>query len=157
MKVRGEAWYLGQRAESLAMVLLTRRPGLQITRPAEDGPVDLFVEIARQGRATGRRFAIQLKAQVEPLGHPRTDRARLEAEMRELGEFAFPACVFILTMRDEGAYYAWAVEPVVVADGRPGLKAAETQKWHPLDGSALDMIVAQVDRWYEALAHSLAA
>jgi hypothetical protein len=157
MMARKQPWYLELRAEALAIVLLTRRDDLLITRPKADGPVDLLVEIAPGRRQTGRVLAVQLKAQVEPLADAGADKRRPEAATPELGHSTLPTCAFLFTMQDERAYYAWAVEPVVSPEGRPGLEPQSHLELRALDREAVDRLVEQTDRWYDALSATLAA
>jgi hypothetical protein len=149
-------WYLGQRAEALTMVLLTRREDLVIQQSRQDSGLDLVVEILRGDRPTGRVFGVQLKARTRPIVGE-----ELPTEFRgglvEQPFVTFPVCAFLFTMQDERGYYYWLNEPLLLDAVTPKLLHPELPRIRPLDTDSLDRIVSRVDQWYEALTTILAA
>lgn len=153
-----EPWYLGQRAEALAMVILTRRSDLKIQNlGGTDSELDLMVELTRDGRETGRRFGIQLKSRIDPVPEESARLAEWVSPTTPALPITFPVCAFLFTMRDEGAYYYWIAEPGVEDRSIPKLRRPTSPDLMPLDNPGLERLVTQVDRWYEALTVALAA
>lgn len=149
-------WYLGERAQALAYVYLTRRDDLRIQAPHHDTHgIDLLVELLRSGRSSGRVFGVQLTAQVAPLLHPGA-RIPQPAEIA-VDTFPFPICLFFFTMQDNAGYYTWIAEPLIAESGQPRLRSGAGEPLATLDTSALEQIVARVQVWYDALAGELAA
>jgi hypothetical protein len=153
-----QPWFLGMRSEALAMVYLTRRDDLRVTRVDDPSAIDLLVEIAPGGRATGHIFGVSIKAQAEPLsGDPAHGTLSLPFSPPPSASGSLPICLFLFTMQDETAYYAWLREPGLAEDATPRLHSNDSPCLRPLDRESLDEIIARVERWYEALALTLAA
>ena len=68
---------------------------------------------------------------------------------RGVGAFPYPVCLFHFTMDDDKSYYTWVAEPSV-AGGEARLLMHQTPHCRILNRAALDEIVGQVDRWYDA-------
>ena len=66
------------------------------------------------------------------------------------GAVYYPACVFVINVRDNTAFYAWSAEPF-------GEKNAATLKFHeegeflPLDKKAVNQIIDRVRDFYRAM------
>src|SRR5437868_3984345 len=59
-----EAWYYGQRAESLALMYLTRRSDLVISRQEMDYGLDFLVTICKDKIYSGRIFGVEVKTSL---------------------------------------------------------------------------------------------
>lgn len=149
--------FIGERAENLAIVHLTRRSDLLVGRTSTRGEgLDLLVTIRKDGAATGRLLGVQVKGRAEATGRGKVPRVRLTpAEARRVQGVAFPVCAFLFTMEEDDGYYRWVREPVVGSNRQPGLTAADAG-WAPLTDEALGRIVSAVDAWYDARRHRAA-
>jgi len=150
-----DVWYLGERAEQLAIVYLSRRNDLVITR--QTGPdygLDFLVTLTKEGDYTGRIFGVEVKAlrsrkQVRPVLRD-SDEIKIEVRQIEiLKDIPFPVCLFVFTMDNDEGFYKWIKKPVYRIDGTPQLAADETKIFRKLDNEAIDEIVVQVNNWYE--------
>ena len=65
--IRAQPWYIGERAEALARVYLTRRPDLLVKQEEADYGVDYIVEITKNNRPTRRIFGVLVKARIAPI------------------------------------------------------------------------------------------
>ena len=154
-----QTWYLNERAEALALVYLTRRSDLLIHREAADYGLNFIIELVKDNHATRRTFGLQVKARTTAF----SDNAVKQLKVRErqpehdTKELPFPLVLFFFTMENDQAFYKWIAEPIITDDGYPKLHPNDTETLSKLDSAALDTIVRQVDRWYEALFKALAA
>jgi hypothetical protein len=154
-------WFIEARGEALAVVMLTRRSDLLISKPLDtvgpDGGLDYVIQILEGGMPSKRIFGVQLKAGRGI--HSSAEAARL---VTQNGWYApprpsFPVCVFVFSVEDDRGFYTWAVEPVYSADGSPRLSTPSAPSPEPLDDGALDEIVRRVNDWYETEARAEAA
>ena len=155
---RTQPWYIGERAEALALVYLTRRPDLLVKHEDADYGVDYLVEITKNNRPTRRMFGVQVKARIAPITESAVgDREPFHfVSEKWMEELPFPLCLFVFTMENDEGFYRWAVEPVITDTG-PKLRLNAGKELSRLDSAALDRIVAQVDQWYDVLLKALAA
>ncbi len=151
------------RARALATVLLTRREGtlLRDFAGASDGSgIDLCATLASANKTGVRQFGVELAWQFEPVSAEHVnEQLREHGRWRKLtgsGPFPFPVVVFLFTMRDDGAWYAWAAEPVI-EEGRARLPLRTEPDVHPLTDDSLEAVFDQVDAWYDAHFAGLAA
>ena len=150
-----KVWYLGERAEQLAIVYLSRRDDLTITRPTEaDYGFDLTVSLMQSGNYTGRIFGVQVKAirshkqirKASPTGKEFIIEHKPERIPRDI---PFPLCLFVFTMDDDAGFYKWIKKPGASADGIPPLALDDTATFHQLSHEALDQLISEVNQWYE--------
>jgi len=155
---RTQPWYIGERAEALARVYLTRRSDLLVKQENADYGVDYIVEITKNNRPTRRVFGVQVKARVAPITAGAKDSLTAFRFAPEIwmAEIPFPLCLFAFTMENDEGFYQWVVEPIVTVDG-PKLHLNTDTELSRLDNAALDRIVEQVNSWYDVLLKSLAA
>src|SRR3712207_2997695 len=95
--------YVRPRAESLAVMYLTRRSDLAVSpHPADDDAVNLFVSIRKAGRKTGRMFGVQVDGAVSRSGADRNGGLRGRQLAGRLAPWVksipFPVCLFYFTM-----------------------------------------------------------
>ena len=155
---RSQPWYIGERAEALARIYLTRRPDLLVKQEEADYGVDYIVEIAKNGRPTRRMFGVLVKARIAPLtGDTQDSFAAFHfASQTWMEEIPFPLCLFAFTMENDEGFYHWVVEPIVTDEG-PKLRLNTGNELSQLDNAALDRIVTQINQWYDVLLKALAA
>lgn len=110
-----DTWYLSQRAELLAVLHLTRRSDLVVSRPADDLGLDLLVSVIKNGQYTGRMFGVVVKASVHAVRrHGEKGEYRVQLSARLMASFwdvPFPVCLFFFIMQNDAAYYVWLKEP----------------------------------------------
>lgn len=107
-------WYLSERAEQFAVMLLTRLENVQVSRMARDGGVDLQVSVDPQHSA-GRIFGIEVKATrklnslVNSNGMVKRDiTSRLDQSTRD---YPFPVGVLIVDVVADIARFGWILKP----------------------------------------------
>lgn len=150
-----KVWYLGERAEQLAIVYLSRRDDLMITRPTEtEYGFDLIVSLTQAGNYTGRIFGVQVKAirshkqvrKASPAGQEFMIAHKPDRIPRDI---PFPLCLFLFTMDDDAGFYKWIKKPGDGMDGTPPLALDDTATFRQLNNEALDQMIAEVNHWYE--------
>jgi Domain of unknown function (DUF4365) len=110
----GTAWYVTERAEQLAIMLLTRIANLRVSREVREEGLDLLVTI-ESGNLTERRFGIEVKATknirslVNSNGIVKRDVAlRLGQRARA---HSFPVGVLIVDVVSDMARFGWILKP----------------------------------------------
>jgi len=160
-----EPWYLGQRAEQLAIVYLTRSDRISfINRSAENVGFDFTVRI--KGQSLGKIFGIEVKAVRKS-----AKKIKLTFTMNETVHYirsSYPMGIFLFIMENDVGYFSWLVEPVILSDNSKRLVVAadildnadnntminnpviyDTSKMLPLNDETLEKIISQVDKWYD--------
>jgi hypothetical protein len=144
-------WYLEERAEQLALLYLSRRNDLRVTKLHDDYGIDLLVEIYQDNHPTGRMFGVLLKAQVsQDQEHEQIDTKISSGEMQSVKDLPFPLCLFVFVMDNDAAYYLWVKQPLVAPEGFPHLVINDVAQIKTLTKESINDIVQQVERWYEA-------
>ena len=149
-----EPWYVVERSEAPAGLLLTSRKDVQVRgEQKKDDGVDLLVEVNQGECLSTRLFVVQVK------GTTSSDQNQWMSGVKELyqhsrGSIYLPACVFVVNVRDNHAVYAWVAEPLVEEKGAT-LRFLPPGDFHALDQSAVDAIVDRVKAWYDALPRQL--
>ena len=147
-------WYLGARAEQLAILYLSRRDDLIITRSEADYGIDFLVSICKDNKLIGRVFGVQIKAimSLKPLCQGSFDSNEIKLNVGKtfvLKDIPFPLCLFVFAMDNDEGYYRWIKKPVLDSEEHPKLLFNEANLFKKLTKEALDNIVAQVNLWYE--------
>ncbi|OJW12337.1 MAG: hypothetical protein BGO49_21005 [Planctomycetales bacterium 71-10] len=154
MSSANEPWFVAERSEAVAGLLLTSREDVRVRHePAQGGGSDFLVEIGADGRPSTRIFMVQVKGTTSP------DPDDWRREVRQLfpapgRPFYLPTCVFVVNVRDNKAFYAWAAEPLADANSAT-LRFHETGTFRPLDPAAVGEIIDRVEAWYQALPKQL--
>ncbi len=132
------------RAESLAVVYLTRRDDVHVTaHPTGVSGVDLLVSLLQEGNDTGRYLGIEVKASASaPLS-----RSVIAAQAERLADVPFPICLFAFTMEDDKAYWTWLREPL--ADSTNALVTNSEATVSALTNDIIENIVRRVNSWYD--------
>lgn len=149
-----EPWFVVERSEALAGLLLTSREDVRVRNENKrnDG-VDFLVEVDPSETLSTRLFVVQVKGTTSS---KQEDWIEGVKELFHLGpsKFYLPACVFVVNVRDNGALYAWVAEPLIEENG-VRLKFLPPGAFRDLDQSAVDEIVERVRAWYEVMARQL--
>ncbi len=112
-----KSWYVGKRAEQLAVLYLSRRNDIEITaRPYADYGPDFLVSICKENEYTGRIFGIQLKARVSLQPVCKADKNEIKLDIGTIPvpeDIPFPLCLFVFAMENDDGYYRWIKKPVI--------------------------------------------
>lgn len=153
--------FVGQRAEQLARMYLTRRKDIEIVNAPEDLGYDLLVSLLQNGENVGRHLAVQVKAAISGKSlKKREDAVQSEsviATMSHVRDLPFPVCLFFFTMDDDSAYWKWIREPLFEEPGRSKLSLNLSSTLRHLTDDELDRIMTDARKWYELRGHSVAA
>jgi hypothetical protein len=150
MATTNEPWFVAERSEALAGLLLTSREDVRVLneRRHEQG-TDFLVEVGTGHPPSAPLFVVQVKGTMS--SNPEDGMRDVEQRFRGSGDPPYlPACVFVVNVRDNKGFYAWVAEPSVETKGA-ALQFHETGTFHPLDRAAVDGIIARVNAWYQAL------
>jgi hypothetical protein len=145
-----EPWFVVERSEALAGLLLTSRDDVRVQneRKLDDG-VDFLVAINTGEQLSTRLFVVQVKGTTS--SNPNDWMQNVKPLFNGNGRLVYlPACVFVVNVRDNRSQYAWVAEPVVEARGAK-LVFHENGRFQGLDTSAVTDIVERVKAWYDAL------
>jgi hypothetical protein len=146
-----EPWFIKERAEAFAKLVLTEQHDLKIQSQAgADTATDLLVEVLKDGKSTLRFFGVQLVGGLDLPDMQAGDERVLAQRDGDLSEAMLPLCVFVIGVRKPEGIYRWVVEPVV-EDGRALLHRNPEASWHPLDEAGVAELIGQVNAWYDAL------
>lgn len=150
-----QAWYIGQRAESLTVVYLTRRSDLIVTPQPSCYSLSFLVEISKSGSRSGRIFGIQIEATVNNTKVFENDNKIFEIKQDlpstdSISELPFPVCLFFWTLNNDEAYYKWVLEPVIETQNYPRLLFNQNQIFKGLNNEEIEKIVSTVNNWYDS-------
>jgi hypothetical protein len=154
MSNTNESWYVAERSEALAGVLLTSRKDVRIRDERKhDSGVDFMVEIHTGDPLSTQLFAVQVKGATS--SDPNDWVQNVKHLFRGPGSPIYlPVCVFVVNVRENKAFYAWVAEPQVEGKGAT-LRLHETGSFHPLDPAAISDIIDLVKAWYQVLPSQL--
>ena len=154
MATTPEPWYVTERSEALAGVLLTSRSDVRIWKKTQlDDRLVLHVAIGNSSQVSPQLFVVQVKGTLS--SDPDEWAATVEPWFLDPNEANWlPSCVFVVNVRETKAFFAWLAEPQV--DDVVGLRASSRKvRFYPLDTAAVDQIVDQVKAYYQALSKQL--
>jgi len=150
-----EAWYIGQRSEALAIMYLTRRDDLIISRQKEEERgLDFLVTLLKDGGYSGRLFGVQVKATVStPKLVQRDDIIEIKSALKplqSLAELPFPVCLFFFTLENNQGYYKWILDPVLEGQSNSKLFFNKSNEFKKLNDDAIGNIISIVNSWYDS-------
>jgi hypothetical protein len=150
-----EPWFIAERSEALAGLLLTSRDDVHIRNERQrDGGLDFVVEIDSDDPLSRQQFVVQVKGTLS--SDPGVWMRDVTPLFRRPGSPIYlPVCVFVVNVRTNKAVYAWVAEPLVEPTGAK-LQFHEQGQFHPLDPAVVGQIIDRVRAWYEALPSQLA-
>ena len=154
MSSTNEPWFVVERSEALAGVLLTSREDVHVRDERKhDGGMDFLVEIDTGDPLSTQLFVVQVKGTTssDPDDWMQDVQPLFRGRSRPI---SLPVCVFVVNVRENKAFYAWVAEPQVEAKGAT-LRFHETGTFRPLDSAAVNEIVEQVRAWYDVLPNQL--
>ncbi len=154
MSTTREPWFVEERSEALAGVLLTSRKDVLVRDERKnDSGLDFLVEIETSDPLSTQLFVVQVKGATS--SDPNDWMQKVSPLFRGLGSPIYlPVCVFVVNVRENEAFYAWVAEPQVEAKGAT-LRFHEAGIFHPLDPATVSDIIDRVKAWYQVLATQL--
>jgi hypothetical protein len=145
-------WFIRERSDALASLILTSRPDVSVQgKDNLDDGVDLVVGLKEGESVDTKLFVVQVKGTVSSDAREWTENVK---PLYKSGNFYLPACVFIINVRENKASYAWVAEPHVKGNIAE-LAFFDHPDFHSLDEGAVDGIVNRVRDWYNALPRKL--
>ena len=150
-----EAWYIGQRSEALAIMYLTRRDDLIVSRQKEEERgLDFLVTLLKDGGYSGRLFGVQVKATVStPKLVQRDDIIEIKSALKplqSLAELPFPVCLFFFTLENDQGYYKWILEPVFEGHKNSKMLFNGSNEFKKLTDDEIGNIISAVNSWYDS-------
>lgn len=147
-----QPWYVEMRAEAHAVLRLTARSGVQVTRrPSADG-VDFLLTLAADGEVSGRHLGVVVKPRVSEGEVPRLTPRSVRRERSQFADAVFPVCMVSFSPAGECGYFRWIIEPSV-ENGAAALAYAARTHFEPLTDAVLDRLFHDVSAWYDARRH----
>jgi hypothetical protein len=149
--------YVGQRAELLADLVLTRRKEVQVFRVgAKDIGMDLVVRLMHPvaNNQILPMFGVQVKGTAQPLEDERsaTRLATQWVKARPMkGAFLFPVALLLFSMEDDTGYFGWLMEPRVAKGEEPALARPEFLEMKKITKKSVDEMLQRVVSWFEAM------
>ncbi len=147
-------WYIERRAESLAIVYLTRRDDLIISQATPNQGLDFLITITKDGVYTGRIFGIEVKATdyTSRLSKDndllKLDKERLN-RLEKFQDLPFPVCLFFFILEEDRGYYKWILEPKINEQKQVSLHFNENDELKKLDDKEIANIISIVNSWYD--------
>lgn len=149
-----DPWFVIERSEALAALLLTSQKDVEVMfhRKKDDG-VDLLVGIGSPTSPPTQLFVVQVKGTVS--ANP-TDWMQNVGSLfhGNGGQLYLPTCAFIVNVRDNTTRYAWIAEPIAEPHAVK-LQFHQTPVFHELNDETVAEIVSQVQAYYDGMPRQL--
>jgi len=144
-------WFVGERSEALASILLRSQGDIRIVeeRDADEG-VDFLVDVNQASRAPLQCFAVQVKGTLLDDPQQRLTLAKESIKTENETRLIYPTCLFVFNVRDRASYYAWVAEPIV-ENHSAKLRIAAPDSLSVLDQDSIQKIIQRVRDWYSAV------
>ncbi len=154
MTTTSDPWFVTERSEALARVWLTNRPDVRVRSERRlDDRLLLYVEIGTGDPLSAQHFVVQVKGTLSV--DPTVWMENVKQLFPGPGTPVYlPACMFVVNVRENTAWYAWVAEPQAGENSRT-LHIPSPPAFHPLDAAAIDGIVDRVKAYYQALSKQL--
>jgi len=145
-----EPWYLDSRAEAYAILRLTGRADVHVSRTPGIPGVDLLVT-AGGSRSRFRHCGVVLHSRLTEAEPPQIGAETVEREQRQFSEAVLPICMLAFPAEpptdDPAGDFRWIVEPQVQGT-RAFLALNPSREFHPLTDERLDQLVRELTEWY---------
>jgi hypothetical protein len=152
MATTPEPWYVTERSEALAGVLLTSRSDVRIWKKTQLDDRLLFhvaIDMGDPVASATQLFVVQVKGTQSADQNEWAKDAdrffRIPSNVLHL-----PVCVWVVNVRENKAYFAWVAEPETTERGVK-LRFHTTGTFLPLDSAAVGEIIDRVKNWYAVL------
>jgi hypothetical protein len=154
MAEKKDPWFVIERSEALAALLLTNHKGVEVMvqRKKVDG-VDLIIGLDNQTSPPTRLFVVQVKGTMS--ANPADWMHSVKQLFRNgNGQLNLPTCLFVVNVRDNQAQYAWIAEPVAEPN-RAALQFHQSPTFHELNDAAVTEVVHRVTAYYAVMPKQL--
>lgn len=149
-----DPWFVIERSEALAALLLTNQQDVEVVfqRKKDDG-VDLVVGLDGRTSPPTRLFVVQVKGTLSanPIDWMQNVKQLFRANG---GQLYLPTCVFVVNVRDNKTQYAWIAEPIA-EPSRATLRFDQAPTFCELNDAAVTEIVHRVKAYYDAMPKQL--
>jgi hypothetical protein len=110
-----QPWYVAERGESLATVLLTRVSGVRVEKADRTLGLDLVVLVQLAGRSSTSRFGVEVKSTLRSKEWVRLDgsipKKMLNPVLKNADRFLLPIALMIMNVRSQDAWFTWIKSP----------------------------------------------
>jgi hypothetical protein len=154
--------FVGQRAELLAQVVLTRRKDIHILALGEkaDVGIDLIAHTMTPipGLQANPYFGVEVKGTASRLEDKNAANRMANQVVRNMTAKAFilaPIILMIFSMEGDRGYWGWVMEPFVDGVNSPALRRPARMQMTKISNETLDGLVSRVVSWFEAMGEIL--
>jgi hypothetical protein len=161
MGSRNESEYVGRRAELLAKLVLTRRPGVSVFPfDSADIGIDLVAHLPAI-RVPGLEKPIQpslgvvVKGTSSKLEREEDANSHARKAWKPLSEnplILSPVAVLLFSMEGDHGFSSWLMEPRLNGKGPPGLEFVEAPDMIKVTRKRIDGMFDKVESWYSLMA-----
>lgn len=153
MAMAFKGFFVVERARALMQMLLTRHEDLEIKEARQDGALDYFISVRREGAYDGCQIALVIKAAMSFAADAETKSQLREAAERvhNIGSCNFPVALFFFTAKDDRGYFAWVWEPEIDENGAPKLVFQPNPSLRDLNDKSLNETIETASIWYDAV------
>ncbi|MEC4815029.1 MAG: DUF4365 domain-containing protein [Scytonema sp. PMC 1069.18] len=148
-----QTWYITQRAESLAIMYLTRRDDLIVSKQQPNYGLDFLVTIKKADEYSGRLFGIEVKAiSSTPKSSQNGDIVMINYSLNSidsLRELPFPVCLLFFILDKDQGYYKWILQPVIEEKKNVKLNFDKNPTFKKLTDEEINSIISDVNDWYD--------
>lgn len=145
-----EPWYLETRAEAYAVLRLTRRADIHVSRTPGIPGVDLLITVGG-GISRFRHCGVVLHPRLTETEPARIGPEAVEREQRQFSEAVLPICMLSYPAEhptdDPEGEFRWIVEPHVQG-AKAFLALNPSREFHPLTDERLGELVSALTGWY---------
>jgi hypothetical protein len=146
----GEAWFLPERAEQLALLYFVRRHDLHIVEPDADYGLDLLIALDQEEEHSEHVFGVEIKAYRSRKSFQaalsRKDGILGAGRLPSYQDLPFPVFLFVFLMDSDEGYHHWINGPT---DDQAGKVRISFDRFRKLETNEIDNIVRIVHQWYE--------
>ena len=143
-------WFVEQRAEDLAIVLLTRFP-VSVTREVNGGRgLNLRVTVDPPGV---HEFGVEIKGSMQIRNlvdqHHRVLPQAIRGFRSMLKDCPFPVAIMVFDVKTDNGFFGWLLAPVI-SESQAGLTEVDPVSVEPATDDAISRALSQIREWYRA-------
>jgi hypothetical protein len=142
-----EPWYLESQAEAYAILELTNRADVRVTRTPRLPGLDLLLSLTGSSGQV-RHFGVVIVPRVIAAEPASIAPERIERDQEFFGEIAFPVLMLSFAADEPAGEFRWIAEPQIQS-GRPMLMLNPSREFRPLTRDVLPRVFRQIEQWYE--------
>lgn len=140
-----EAWFVHQRADSLAMMFLTRMPSLRVERLSQDMGIDYLVRVGLESTIFFGLEVIAGKSMHRLVKNSFLEQKVADKFLKHAKSVAFPVAVLAIDIATEEMRFGW----INLNPATNSSKPAHSVSMQPATQEALKKACRDVKRWYE--------